>query len=263
MNIEEAIELITNELYDSRLEKSSDKVLAGDPTCELTGIVTTFLATCEVIQKASSMGCNLIISHEPVFYGHLDKVELPSANSVLKEKLTLIEETGVTIWRLHDHKHKKTLDPVLDALTARLGWHDFRDELNYRIFYLPKIKLSDLLSMIKTRLGLEYIRYVGDENQNCRKVGILVGAPAGIRQVSFMDENDLDVLICGEINEWEISVYIKDANFIGVKKALVVTGHEESERDAMVLLAERLKEIIPGCPVSYIPSTGLYGIRVY
>lgn len=73
MKIEEAMTLITNELYDFRLEDTSDKVVAGDTNNELTGVATTFLATSEVISKAATAGYNLIISHEPVFYGHLER----------------------------------------------------------------------------------------------------------------------------------------------------------------------------------------------
>lgn len=262
MKIKEAVRTITETLYDFRIEKTVDKLVAGDPERELTGIATTFLATCEVIDKAASSGCNLIISHEPVFYGHLDQIESSTTNRVIKNKNSLIRESGVTIWRLHDHKHRKAMDPVFHALTNRLGWNEYRDESNFRVFHIPDIRLDKFLSNIKSSLELPYIRYIGDESQVCRKAGILVGAPGGLRQISFMDENDLDVLICGEINEWEISEYIKDANFQGLKKALVIIGHEESERDAMVLLAERLKDIFPDYPVIYYPSSERFTIKM-
>lgn len=262
MKIKDAVRNITETLYDFRLEKTVDKLVAGNPEEELSGIATTFLATCEVIQNAASADCNLIISHEPVFYGHLDQIESSTTNRVIKNKISLIRESGVTIWRLHDHKHRKAMDPVFHALANRLGWNEYRNESNFRIFRIPDINLRDLISRIKSKLGLAYIRYIGDEKQICRKAGILVGAPGGLRQIRFMDENDLDVLICGEINEWEISEYIKDANFQGLNKSLVIIGHEESERDAMVLLAERLKDIFPNCPVIYHSSSEKFAIKV-
>ena len=54
-------------------EPTVDTFKAGDPNTRVTGIVTTFAATLDVLQRASASGKNLIISHEPTFYNHLDQ----------------------------------------------------------------------------------------------------------------------------------------------------------------------------------------------
>ena len=35
----------------------------------------TMMATLDVVQRAAAGGANLIISHEPTFFGHLDQLE--------------------------------------------------------------------------------------------------------------------------------------------------------------------------------------------
>jgi hypothetical protein len=45
-----------------------DFLAYGDPDMEVTGIVTTFMPTAEMIQKTAATGANLIISHEPYTY---------------------------------------------------------------------------------------------------------------------------------------------------------------------------------------------------
>src|SRR5512135_72378 len=50
-----------------------DVVKAGDPSLRCTGVVTTFLGSLEVLRKAAGLGANLVITHEPVFYNHLDE----------------------------------------------------------------------------------------------------------------------------------------------------------------------------------------------
>ena len=61
-----------------------DTVKIGDPAQPLTGIVTTFLATVEVIEQASQLGANLIITHEPIFYNHRDESGLAGGQTGLR-----------------------------------------------------------------------------------------------------------------------------------------------------------------------------------
>lgn len=47
-----------------------DTIKAGDPNAVVTGIVTTFTPTMEVLRKPVAAGANLIVTHEPTFYNH-------------------------------------------------------------------------------------------------------------------------------------------------------------------------------------------------
>jgi len=49
-----------------------DTLKAGDPNTVVTGIATTFMDTYSVLEQAAATGKNLIITHEPTFYNHLD-----------------------------------------------------------------------------------------------------------------------------------------------------------------------------------------------
>ena len=50
-----------------------DTFKAGDPDTPVTGVATTMMATFDVLERAAASGNNLIITHEPTFYGHLDQ----------------------------------------------------------------------------------------------------------------------------------------------------------------------------------------------
>src|SRR5215469_17335074 len=52
-----------------------DTFKAGDPNTPVTGIAVTMMATLDVIERAAASGKNLVITHEPTFYGHLDQTE--------------------------------------------------------------------------------------------------------------------------------------------------------------------------------------------
>ena len=51
---------------------SVDTLKAGSWDQEVTGIATSFMTTLSVLKRAHEMGANLILTHEPTFYNHLD-----------------------------------------------------------------------------------------------------------------------------------------------------------------------------------------------
>src|SRR5439155_4956601 len=50
-----------------------DTFKAGNPDAPVTGIAVTMMATLEVLKRAAAAGNNLVITHEPTFFTHLDK----------------------------------------------------------------------------------------------------------------------------------------------------------------------------------------------
>jgi hypothetical protein len=45
-------------------------------------------------------------------------------------------------------------------------------------------------------------------------------AAGGTRQIAAIQKEKPDVLICGELNEWETSEYIRDLRYMGLKPLL-------------------------------------------
>jgi putative NIF3 family GTP cyclohydrolase 1 type 2 len=105
---------------------------------------------------------------------------------------------------------------------------------------------------VKDRLGLPTVRVVGDPNAACQTVGILPGAPGGRMQIGVLE--GLDVLIAGEIDEWETSEYVRDAVRLGYHKGLIVTGHAASEEPGMRWVIPWLQERLPGIPIDFLPT---------
>ena len=78
---------------------------------------------------------------------------------------------------------------------------------------------------IKDRLGIGTLRMVGDPDMICQCAAILVGAWGGRNHINFWRQTGVDVLIVGEIDEWETSEYTRDAVIQGRKRGLIITGH--------------------------------------
>jgi len=83
-----------------------DTFKAGSPDEPVTGIAVTMMATMDVLQRAATSGNNLVITHEPTFYNHLDKLDVlgeKEKDPVLAAKLAFIAEHHLVVWRFHDH----------------------------------------------------------------------------------------------------------------------------------------------------------------
>jgi putative NIF3 family GTP cyclohydrolase 1 type 2 len=82
----------------------------------------------------------------------------------------------------------------------------------------------------------------------------LPGAWAGQNQIKRIDTDAPDVLIVGELHEWETAEYIRDARLLGSKTSLVVLGHSVSEEPGMEYLVEWLQPKLEGLKVTHIAS---------
>jgi NIF3 (NGG1p interacting factor 3) len=114
-------------------QETVDTFKAGNPDTEVKGIAVTMMATFDVLQRAAAAGQNLIITHEPTFYNHLDKpddLEQKENDPVLAAKRAFIEEHGLVIWRFHDHWHRMKHDGIEAGMAHALGWEKLQDSSN-------------------------------------------------------------------------------------------------------------------------------------
>ena len=122
MKIQSVIDTIIAAVPGAPQPDSVDVFKCGDPSHEATGIVTTFLATDAVIEKAIALGANLIIAHEPVFYNHIDNVAWLQDDPIYLAKRRLLDEHGIAVWRFHDYWHLHQPDGIITGLLRDLGW---------------------------------------------------------------------------------------------------------------------------------------------
>src|SRR5215813_6943739 len=137
-------------------EQTVDTFKAGNPEARVTGVATTMMATFDVLQRAAAAGKNLIITHEPTFYDHLDKTEdLEKENdAVLAAKQAFIKAHGLVVWRFHDHWHMRNPDGIRAGMIRALGWEKFQKAGSDRLFVVPEITLERLAAELKSRLAI-------------------------------------------------------------------------------------------------------------
>src|SRR5581483_7538254 len=202
-----------------------DTVKTGDPRQPAAGIVTTFLASYDVIEAAIAKGANFIITHEPTFYNHRDETDWLVDDPIYRAKRKLIDDHGLVIWRFHDYWHARQPDGIMIGVLRALGWESYADADSPYYCTLPPTALEDLVAHLKTTFGLPAVRLLGRPGTICRRVALMVGAPGARWHIDALGRMDADVAICGEINEWDTNEYVHDAMHLGKNKALIVIGH--------------------------------------
>jgi putative NIF3 family GTP cyclohydrolase 1 type 2 len=251
--IQDAITMILQAIPGAPLQETVDTVKSGDPSEELVGIVTTCLATHDVIHRTVVLGANLIVTHEPTYYRHLDDTDWLGDDPVYGAKRRLIDDNGIVIWRFHDHWHRHRPDGILTGTARALGWEACAGD-EPALFHIEPTTVGDLAAFLKARLGICMVRVVGDLKMPCHRVSLLVGAAGGRRQMRLLRREDVDVVVCGEASEWETPEYVRDAVDQGKPKALITVGHINSEEEGMAWLAEWLRPRFPDVPIAHVPS---------
>ncbi|NIK77114.1 putative NIF3 family GTP cyclohydrolase 1 type 2 [Paenibacillus castaneae] len=247
----------------SRLEHTVDGLESGDPESEVSGMITTFMATQDVIEQAIRAGANLIIAHEGTFYSHQDKKGLEREDSVYQEKQKLIEQSGIAIYRFHDYLHRYEPDGIMTGLIKELEWELLvtENQPTASILTIPTMTVNDIAEHVKQRLGISYVRVIGERSMPCSRIGLLAGyRGGGVTSIPLFEEQNVDMVLYGEGPEWETPEYVRDAVHQGRKKALMVLGHAQSEEPGMKHVANTLQAHFPSIPVQFI--SGKHGFHI-
>ena len=249
-------------------EKTCDHLMAGSMDMEVTKVVTTFMATVDVINKAAEIGANFIITHEPTWFNGPDKIDWVQDDPVYLAKKKLIEEKGIAIWRFHDHMHFADEDGIYRGFDLETGWGTYRIPIpedaewidKFGACYdLPETTLRDLCQFFKEKMEMDVVQIVGNPDMKVKRVSVLVGGGSlGLGDetmpMQHMKKHHVDVAICGDITEWTLSAYVRDAAMLGMNKGMLVLGHERSEEAGMKHMVEWMQDIVNGTEVVFIDA---------
>jgi len=242
-----------------------DTFKAGDPTTTVTGIVTTSLATIDVMRRAVQAGANMIVTSGPTFYSRADTPTLtgrrgaapPPPDPIITAKNDFITRNRLVVWRFSDHWRARTPDPFVQGIVDTLGWTKYRVASDPTRLAVPSITIDALATRVKAQLKARGgIRVIGKPDAHVEKIAVLPGTIPIQTTLNVLPT--VDVMIAGEIREWESSEYARDLVRRGRGKALILVGRSLSEDAGMNVCAEWLKTIISEAPIHWISAGDPY-----
>lgn len=280
MKISEIIDRL--EKWHAPLEQTgrptADTVKIGDTGQECTGIATTCFVTVEVVRQAIAKGCNLIICHEPLFYGDAEYSPFLEKDPVYQEKKKLLADNGIVVYRDHDHIHgpggidakvHPEIDYIYYGIMKELGWEQYvvGEKTKPLWYHIPKTTAKELAECLVQKLGLTGARVVGDLDTPVEKVFLCEHVFGNDRDYEIISEAaKADAIIPLEIVDWTLTEYVRDSCQLGMKKAVIEMGHFNTEEPGMrymlTWLAEAVGEDIPlvflqsGDHYRYVLSSG-------
>jgi putative NIF3 family GTP cyclohydrolase 1 type 2 len=259
--VQDVLDIIFATIPGAPREGTLDTLKSGDPKQIVTGIVSTFTATRDVLARTVELGANFVITHEGTYYSHSDEVDWLEGDRVYESKRKFLADHGLAVWRFHEYWHGNRggrPDGILTGLERKLDWENLADPPESGVYRLPPTTLADLAEHVKTRLGFCSLRAAGDPAMRCSRVRVMMGwmcpVEPPIPQIRALAPDDIDVLICGETHEWETCEYVRDSVAAGSPKGLLVIGHRNSEEAGMEYLVEWLQPRVPDIPVTYVPA---------
>jgi putative NIF3 family GTP cyclohydrolase 1 type 2 len=255
INAGQVVERIKARVGIPWMTETVDKIVAGSPGTPVRGIATTMMATLDVLQRAATAGKNMVITHEPTFYSHLDETDPIAQDPTYIAKRDLIVKNQIVVFRFHDHWHRMSPDGIATGMARELGWDPHADPKSPRQFTFRGTPLQQLVKDMETRLKVRSMRVVGDPKMPVNRVlaswGYASLMPGLIKQAA---RPEIDVIVVGETREWELVEYVQDQIAAGFKKALIVINHVVSEQAGMKYCADWLKPFIPEVPIEFVPA---------
>jgi putative NIF3 family GTP cyclohydrolase 1 type 2 len=227
-----------------------DGFRVGDPAISVAGIAVTFQPTLAVLQQALQRGLNLVISHEAAFWEGFDAPQIMPDDPLRLAKEAFVLENDMAIWRIHDHLHRMTPEPVFTALLRKLGWTPVPGSGPLPTVRVPEMRLDDLAQHLREALETDDITVVGDPSMPVQTIG----SGAHILSSVLPALHSCDVAIAGETSEFDTFEYVRDANALGIPKAVIRISHERLEEWGMADFTEWLRPVVAELPVEWIPT---------
>lgn len=176
--------------------------------------------TKEVLEQAITNDCDLIITHHPMIFEPIKKINNPLVAEAIKN--------NICVYCAHTNLDK-TYGSTTDALCGVLGLQNLVTVEDYiKITHLKdELALEQLIENIKQSLNIDKVKLINPDNITIVK-NIAVCAGAGGGFVNKLKNYDIDVFITGDIKfhkALEVDKY-----------AVIDIGHFESELPVLPLI---------------------------
>ena len=223
-------------------------LLVGEEKAEIKKILVALDATDEVVDEAVKIGADLIVTHHPMIFGSLKKIN--DATNLGKKIIKLIRN-NICVFAMHTNLDI-AFGGVNDDLAKILGLknigvlaescmqNDMPNGLG-RYGDIEETTLGEFAEKVKEKLGLDGIRIVGEKDRTIKKAGLCTGS--GMEFMADAVKKQCDVYITSDIKYHDSQKAIED----GI--TLIDATHYGSENIIVPVIKKFLNEKAPSIEV--------------
>ena len=209
------------------------------------------IITNDIIKQAIDNKVELIISHHPLIFNEIKKI---NSESILGNKILDLIENNIAVYSIHTNADS-AIGGLNDFILKKIGLHGkveilFKNEfgntviggLGRTVELEKETEILEISNIIKEELDLEKLRIVGT-NKKIKKIAVVTGAGGSL--ISALDKS-IDLYITGDLKHHESL----DAFEEGL--TLIDLGHFESEVIFSELIKEDLESFFDGTIIKAI-----------
>ncbi|MFO0739466.1 MAG: Nif3-like dinuclear metal center hexameric protein [Labilithrix sp.] len=245
MKVADALKTL-DELAPLRYAESWDNVglLVGDPDAEITRALVTVDYSAAVAAEAKERGANLVVAYHPPMFAAVKRVPHDAlwADAV---------RSGIALYSMHTALDV-ALDGTNDFLARVCGLGNVKPIRPFqakpgrpepegiglgRIGDVAPAPLGDLVSTIKTKLGLSHVMVAGSLDRSVKRIAVAAGA--GGELLSDAIRQKAELFVTGELRHHDAMRGC----------AIIATLHSNSERAAVREFGGRVASSLAGVEV--------------
>ncbi|HHU91978.1 MAG TPA: Nif3-like dinuclear metal center hexameric protein [Halanaerobiaceae bacterium] len=238
---------MANKLAPQNLAYAWDNtgIQIGELEQEVTGLLLSLDINEAVVDEAIAKNCQMIITHHPLIFRPLKKIKKEDQQGRMIYKIIA---NKINVFTMHTNLDKAEggINDYLANIFGLTAVRDLRAEDDLmtepgpgRIGSLDtEISLGGFLEMVKEKLKIEQLRYVGDLNTGVKTIAICSGSGADF--ISLAAAEGADLLLTGDIKYHQA----QEAEVLGL--GLVDAGHYQTEVIVKSLLYDYFNQNLPG-----------------
>jgi putative NIF3 family GTP cyclohydrolase 1 type 2 len=252
--------LNTNDIYQHLLSKAPwvnpettvDTIKSGDHTREIKSLAVGWMGTIDNLQAAHENGCDLFITHEPIFWHHSrDEKPLRSENPGI-QKQKFLDETGMVVLRIHDIWDPWPNIGIRDSWASGLGLKLRLAEDDRRfvaVYEIPETTLGAFAKHVAERvkpLRQDTVWVLGEPNWRISRPA--VGTGCGTPGMEMIHQGADVVVVCDD----GFSYWQRGERFYEMGVGVIMVSHSTSEMWGMENLAGYLSKEFSELRVIYL-----------
>lgn len=189
---------LLDELYPEYLKASYDNVglMVGSFDNEVKRVFIALDLTREVMDEALKAKADLIITHHPLLFRPLSSINTANdPGSIIKDLIN----NDITLFSMHTNFDTVKMNDLIGSI---LGIED-RELLSEKencgiVGTVKESSVKEFAEVVKARLGLDEVLYVGDENVKIKRVALCAGS--GSSMISDAKAKEAQVFLTGDLS---------------------------------------------------------------